>query len=44
MDVLVVYSLSLIRLDAIPMPTIAEYCVKEHHVFATAVGNHAVQL
>jgi hypothetical protein len=42
MDVLVVYSPSLILLDSISIPTIAEYCGKEHYVFATAVGNHAV--
>jgi hypothetical protein len=42
MDVLVVYCSSLILLDAISIPTIAEYCGQEHQVFETADGNHAV--
>jgi hypothetical protein len=43
MNVLVVFC-PLILLDAISIPTIAEYCDKEHHIFATAVGNHVLQL
>jgi hypothetical protein len=42
MDILVVYCPSLILLDAILVPTIAEYCSKEHYVFETADGNHDV--
>jgi hypothetical protein len=42
MDVLVVYCLSLILLNAISIPTIAEYCGKQRHVFETAVGTHDV--
>lgn len=42
MDVLVVCYPSLILLDTISVPTIAECCGKEHHVFETADGNHYV--
>ena len=42
MDDLKVYCPSLILLDAISIPTIAEYCGYEHHVFENAVGHHAV--
>jgi hypothetical protein len=41
-DALVVYCPSLIFLDAISVPTIAQYCSKKHHVFETADGNHDV--
>jgi hypothetical protein len=41
-EVLVVYSPSLILLGAISIPTITEYCSKAHHEFETADGNHAV--
>jgi hypothetical protein len=44
MDVLVVYCPSLILLDVIAIPTIAEYCGKKHRVLATAVGNDAMKL
>jgi len=42
MDVLLVYCPSLILLDAILVPTIADYCSKEHHVFETADRIHDV--
>jgi len=42
MDVLVVYCPSMILLDAILVPTIADYCGKDHHVFETANGNHDI--
>jgi hypothetical protein len=42
MDVFVVYCPSLILIDVISVPTIAEYCSKEHHVFETADRIHDV--
>jgi hypothetical protein len=42
LDVPVVYCPSLILLDVILIPTIAQYCGQEHYVFETAVRNHAV--
>ena len=41
-DILVVYSPSLILLDAISVPTIPQYCSQEHHIFESAVRNHTV--
>jgi hypothetical protein len=37
-----VYYPSLILLDAILIPTVAEYCSLEDHFLETAVRNHAV--
>jgi hypothetical protein len=42
MDVFVVYCPSLILIDAVSVPAIAEYCSKEHHVFEIADGIHDV--